>query len=110
MLSLRQVAKAPLVAAVQARQVLVRLPVVARAAVLDLAQVVQQVALVVELRAEQAVLLEVQAELLAVQPEALLVVWQAQLAVLRPVVLRERQRRAVWQVRLPAQWVQSLAP
>ena len=80
MLSLRQVVKVPLVAAVQAPQVLVRLPVVARAAValqvvqaavLDLAQAVQPEA---ELPAEQAVLLEVQVVPQAVQPEAQLVV------------------------------------
>ena len=86
MLSLRQAAKAPLVVAARARQVPVPRRVVARAAalqvvqaaVLGLAQAVQQVALVVELPAEQVVLLEVQvvpqAELLAVQPEAQLVV------------------------------------
>ena len=69
MLSQRQAAKAQLVAVVQAHRVLVRLPVVVRAAValqvvqavvLDLAQAVQQVALVVEPPVEQAELLVVQ--------------------------------------------------
>ena len=79
MLSPRQAARAPLVVAALAHQVLERLPEavravvelrVAQAAVLDLAQAVRQ--------AVQVVLLEVQvvpqAELLAVRPEALLVV------------------------------------
>ena len=101
MRSPRQVAKAPLVVAAQAHQVPVPLPVVVRAVaalqavqavVLDLAQAVQQVVLVAELLAVQVV---PQAELLAVQPEALQVVQQVQLAVLRQVVPRVRQRPEV---------------
>lgn len=98
MRSPRQVEKAQLVVAVQAHQVLVRLPVVvelqvAQAAVLDLVPAVQQVALVVELPAEQAARLEVQvapqAELLVVQPAVV------QPAVLRQAVPRVRQRPVV---------------